>query len=584
MKQRRRFGSYARAVALCWMVSVAAESATTYYVAMDGLDSRTGTGDWTNALRTIGAAVTKATATQAGDTILVSTGVYAFTADSRILYGTSVFAVSTNPADTVMDGSGSTRGIVHISHSNSVVSGFTITNGYSGTSGYGSGVTIDGTGGTLTNCVIVGNTGACAAVSIAIGTVRNSVIRWNTMTNTSLLDGGGGVRLSGVSALIRDCVIQSNVSLGLGGGIFATSAANGLASNCIVSGNSAVRGGGIARCRFVGGSIVGNVASGFGGGIYNMQSSGMLVSDCMNISGNRATHGGGAFIEREGYISNCVIYNNTATSTANDGGGGGIEFCGSHTSSQWARNCVISNNTAISMGGGILSYYRTVISNCTIIGNTAGVNGGGAWVNTDGTICDCVLRGNTASNMAGGVYLFGGSRLINCEISGNQAATNYAGGVLASAMGAYPYSLYTGMGYIVSCTIAGNSALKDAGGLYVNGDGWTTNSIIYSNSATTNPDINYAGANYSNYFWNCCSARLLNQSQGNTTIDPQFVDVPGGNYRLKTSSPCINAGLNQNWMAAAFDLDGRPRLDRFRGIVDMGAYEFLLLGTMITVK
>jgi hypothetical protein len=52
------------------------------------------------------------------------------------------------------------------------------------------------------------------------------------------------------------------------------------------------------------------------------------------------------------------------------------------------------------------------------------------------------------------------------------------------------------------------------------------------------------------------------------------VDFAGGNYRLLITSPCINAGINQDWMVAATDLDGNPRISW--GTVDMGAYEFLL--------
>ena len=62
--------------------------------------------------------------------------------------------------------------------------------------------------------------------------------------------------------------------------------------------------------------------------------------------------------------------------------------------------------------------------------------------------------------------------------------------------------------------------------------------------------------------------------------------VPG-NYRLKTSSPCINHGALLNWMDAdAVDLDGKPRISPAQdGIVDMGCYETTItLGTLIMVN
>jgi hypothetical protein len=49
------------------------------------------------------------------------------------------------------------------------------------------------------------------------------------------------------------------------------------------------------------------------------------------------------------------------------------------------------------------------------------------------------------------------------------------------------------------------------------------------------------------------------------------VDLAGGNLRLQTNSPCINAGNNAAILGNT-DLDGRPRV--VGGTVDVGAYEF----------
>jgi hypothetical protein len=54
------------------------------------------------------------------------------------------------------------------------------------------------------------------------------------------------------------------------------------------------------------------------------------------------------------------------------------------------------------------------------------------------------------------------------------------------------------------------------------------------------------------------------------TKAPLFIDYQGGNLRLESDSPCINAG--NNGYAGSTDHDGRPRI--VGGTVDMGAYEF----------
>ncbi len=68
----------------------------------------------------------------------------------------------------------------------------------------------------------------------------------------------------------------------------------------------------------------------------------------------------------------------------------------------------------------------------------------------------------------------------------------------------------------------------------------------------------------------------LTQWQAATAMDSNSVSVDPlfrstNSYRCYPSSPCANAGTNQNWMTDALDCDDHPRI--LQGIVDIGADE-----------
>ena len=46
----------------------------------------------------------------------------------------------------------------------------------------------------------------------------------------------------------------------------------------------------------------------------------------------------------------------------------------------------------------------------------------------------------------------------------------------------------------------------------------------------------------------------------------------------------LNAGLIQNWMYGALDLDSNPRIDKVTGKVDMGCYERPVTGTAVLIR
>jgi len=71
----------------------------------------------------------------------------------------------------------------------------------------------------------------------------------------------------------------------------------------------------------------------------------------------------------------------------------------------------------------------------------------------------------------------------------------------------------------------------------------------------------------------------IDDSNNCVFADPQFVDAAGGDYHLKDTSPCIDAGDNSLVPSSVVkDLDGNQRIvdgnNNGTPAVDIGAYEY----------
>jgi len=136
---------------------------------------------------------------------------------------------------------------------------------------------------------------------------------------------------------------------------------------------------------------------------------------------------------------------------------------------------------------------------------------------------------------------------------------------------------------VQNCTVYGNrvtnSTGTSSGGMLTHAGSSIQNTIPYANKALSNAE--WSGGIYGN----CCSSVTNGMmGGGNLAANPLVRDPAGGDCRLNGASPCVDAGLNGAWMEPATDLDGRSRLDRYSGIVDIGAYEFVSFGTMIKMQ
>ncbi|MBA7692164.1 hypothetical protein ES703_100722 [subsurface metagenome] len=252
----------------------------------------------------------------------------------------------------------------------------------------------------------------------------------------------------------------------------------------------------------------------------------------------------GTYYENIEMLDNVIIQGSGANVTFIDGGGSG--------------SVVTANNVGSNVK---LDGFTITGGNAT---STVGGAGGGISLqyNSSANISNCIIIGNSADLYGGGISVHKSSPIIsNCLITGNTAGT-YGGGILIFFSSPSPT--------VTNCTLTGNSA-TDGGGVH----NWSssptiTNSIIYGNTATGNgPNIFDLSSTPSVVTYSCVGGGY--SGTGNINDNPLFVNPGGGDYRLQSGSPCIDAGNNNAPGILEFDLDGNLRIAN--GRVDMGAYE-----------
>lgn len=220
------------------VVSLPAPAAT-LYVWTNSPSDGPGT-NWATAYHTLQSGVDAASA---GDTVMATNGVYStgtqvtpgFSLLNRVVITKNIVVKSVNgPASTWIVGQGplGTNSVRCVFITNGVLSGFTLSNGYTRTSGNWaydeSGGGAFASGGTISNCVVAANVASVAGGGAEGGTIFKSTIIANTAP-----DGGG---VDGV--ILYNCAIVSNTATSGGG------AWGGLLINCTVTANSASDGGG----------------------------------------------------------------------------------------------------------------------------------------------------------------------------------------------------------------------------------------------------------------------------------------------------------------------------------------------------
>ena len=281
-------------------------------------------------------------------------------------------------------------------------------------------------------------------------------------------------------------------------------------------------------------------------GIQFINSNAVIVN-CL-ITANRVYFGAGVRINTSSGATStpsfkeCTIQNNVAP----DGGLGGGFYISGSGSKTTLLNCLITNNLGNYKGGGFyFSECATTLLNCRVTNNQAQM---GAALTSDVTFSSCQPT------------------FINCLIAGNSASN--AGGVVNNdGYGSVGIACITSF---INCTLFGNraynGAISSSSGYRSDGNRiYMKNSIVWGHTTAlwVNLSITQFFIDYSN----------VQGGTGNVTTDPLFVNAANNDFRLRTTSPLINAGdpLSTTQTVSATDLDGYVRLKGNR--IDLGAYE-----------
>lgn len=213
-------------------------------------------------------------------------------------------------------------------------------------------------------------------------------------------------------------------------------------------------------------------------------------------------------------------------------------------------------NGVSEMGGALyFSQASPTIINCTLENNSA-MHGAGIWSYRSSPVFkNCLFKNNSATGSGSHYFHSSSPNLINCIINNNSAG--HGGGLF----------FYDSTGIVVNCAIIRNTA-GGAGGLFFNiSNTSVVNTIIWDNS----PD-QLGFENSLPPIQNCIIQNGYSGGINIIELNPKFIDINNGNFRLYDDSPAIDNGVIVSGVMPLYDFDGKPRILGLHP--DIGAFEY----------
>ncbi len=236
--------------------------------------------------------------------------------------------------------------------------------------------------------------------------------------------------------------------------------------------------------------------------------------------------------------------------------------------------------------GGALWAYNSNLFGCTITDNSA-PRGAGVSLEGASSILSSVIAGNAASISGGGIEIEGGS---TCALTSTLIAHNTAPDGAGIDCGGNRAT-------VTNCTITGNVASSAGGGLRQGSNiafaATMQNTILWANAAPAGANVSSLGGpvtiEHSIVQFGAAGA-MATFGAAVSTIDPAFVDPVGTSslptswadkdYRLRATSPCIDAGMDPPSQYAFGYQDAGEAMRQTNSTcaayarIDIGAYEF----------